>query len=284
MKEVKKMENRPSFDNSFVDKTLPTTSISTILSMLQEPFDQKGVAEKTFNKRFNDPTSEYYQMTVEQIIAKWEDKAATSRRYGKMNDDYIGIILEGTEDDKDLFCLDNDVDGDVRLNTQVRAFDEFMNDLPEHIVYVAREVTLYYKIGEHYVKGRFDALFYDTIKNKWIVVDWKTSGTVDTKPTIWTTKLLGPARVFDALNWNTYTMQVYFYKTALIESGYLPEGTTFDDVDVCIVNFPGREFEDGKLYKKYPKAFDYDKDLMDGIFTFGIKKNILLNKKNGSNN
>ena len=155
-----------------------------------------------------------------------------------------------------------------------------MNDLPEHIVFVAREITLYYKIGEHYVKGRFDALFYDTIKNKWIVVDWKTSGTVETKPTMWTTKLLGPARVFDALNWNTYTMQVYFYKTALVESSYLPEGTTFDDIDVCIVNFPGREFEDGKLYKKYPKAFEYDKDQMDGIFTFGIKKNILLNKKN----
>ena len=68
MKEVKKMENRPSFDNSFVDKTLPTTSISTILTMLQEPFDQQGVAIKTFNKRFNDPTSEYYNMTVEDII------------------------------------------------------------------------------------------------------------------------------------------------------------------------------------------------------------------------
>ena len=105
MKKVKKMENGPSFDNSFVNKTLPTTSISTILSMLQEPFDQKGVAEKTFNKRFNDPTSEYYQMTVEQIIEKWEDKAAASRRYGKLNDDYIGIVLEGTEDDKDLFLI-----------------------------------------------------------------------------------------------------------------------------------------------------------------------------------
>ena len=78
----------------------------------------------------------------------------------------IGIVLEGNEDDKDLFYLDNDVDGDERLKTQVKAFDEFMDDLPEHIVFVAREVTLYYKIGEHYVKGRFDALFYDTIKKK----------------------------------------------------------------------------------------------------------------------
>ena len=37
------------------------------------------------------------------------------------------------------------------------------------------------------------------------------------------------------------------------------------------------------VYKKYPNAFEYDKDQMDGIFTFGIKKNILLNKKNGGN-
>lgn len=283
MKETKKMENAPTFDNSFVDKTLPTTSISTILGMVQEPFDQKGVAQKTFEKRFNDPESEYYRMTVEQIIEKWQQKGQISLQYGRLNDNYIGIVLEGTEDDKDLFYLDNDVDGDERLRTQVRAFDEFMADLPSNIVFVARERTLYYKLGEHYVKGRFDALFYDIEKKKWIVVDWKTSGTVDTVPTRYTTKLLGPARIFDALNWYTYTMQVYFYKTALIESGYLPEGTTFDDVEVCVVNFPGREFENGKLYKKYPKAFDYDKDLMDGIFTFGIKKNILLNKKNGIN-
>lgn len=283
MKETKKMENVPTFDNSFVDKTLPTTSISTILGMVQEPFDQKGVAQKTFEKRFNDPESEYYRMTVEQIIEKWQQKGQISLQYGRLNDNYIGIVLEGTEDDKDLFYLDNDVDGDERLRTQVRAFDEFMADLPSNIVFVAREKTLYYKLGDHYVKGRFDALFYDIEKKKWIVVDWKTSGTVDTVPSRYTTKLLGPARIFDALNWYTYTMQVYFYKTALIESGYLPEGTTFDDVEVCVVNFPGREFENGKLYKKYPKAFDYDKDLMDGIFTFGIKKNILLNKKNGIN-
>jgi hypothetical protein len=29
-------------------------------------------------------------------------------------------------------------------------------------------------------------------------------------------------------------MQVFFYKTGLVESHYLPEGTTFDDIDVAI--------------------------------------------------
>lgn len=284
MKEIKKHENCPTFDNSFVDSALPTTSISTILAMVQEPFDQRGVAEKTFNKRFNDPNSEYYQMTVEQIIEKWHAKGQVSLQYGRLNDEYIRVILEGTEDDKDLYYLDNDVDSDERLNTQVKAFDEYCEDLDDDMVYVAREKTLYYKMGDHYVKGRFDALFYNKKTNKWIVKDWKTSGTVDIKPTIWTTKLLGPARVFDALNWYIYTMQVYFYKTALIESGYLPEGTTFDDIEVQIVNFPGKIFEDTqKLYRVYGPAFEYDKDLLDGIFTFGIKKNILLNKRNGNN-
>ena len=57
-----------------------------------------------------------------------------------------------------------------------------------------------------------------------------------------------------------------------------------DEIQTNDMEDDSKEFEDGKLYKKYPKAFDYNKDLMDGIFTFGIKKNILLNKKNGGNN
>ena len=120
---------------------------------------------------------------------------------------------------------------------------------------------------------------FDTVKNKYLIVDWKTSGSVDTVVNRWTDKMLGAAKEFDNLNWNSYTMQVYFYKTALIESGYLPTGTTFDDIDVCIINFPGKQFSDGKLYRIYEPAFEYNKDTMDKIFNFGIKKNMILNRK-----
>ena len=48
------------FTNSWVDTEKPVISISKVLEMIQTPFNQEEVAQKTYNKRFNDPTSEYY--------------------------------------------------------------------------------------------------------------------------------------------------------------------------------------------------------------------------------
>lgn len=254
-------------------------SISTILEMLQTPFDQTVVAEKTYNKHYNNPESEYYMMSIDDIVNKWKEKGKVSMQYGKMNDEYIGIVLEGSEEEKELFMLDYDVENDQRLKIQVQAFDDFITHLPDNIKYVCRENTVWLKTNKGYIKGRFDALFYNELTKKWIVVDWKTSGTIDTKPNQWTKKLLGTAKALDALNWITYTIQTYFYKTALIDNGYLPEGTNYDDIQVCIVNFPGKQFEDGKLYKVYGPAFKYDRDYLYSIFEFGITKNKILNKK-----
>ena len=153
----------------------------------------------------------------------WEAKGAESCRYGQLLDDYIGIVLEGTEDDKELYELDNDVDGDARLNGLVTSFNKFLEQIksrPE-IKYVDREKTLYFNVGDFNIKGRFDALFYNEETHKWIVIDWKSSGTIDTVTDRWTKNLLGAAKQFPALNWYTYTMQLYFYKTALLNH-YLP--------------------------------------------------------------
>ena len=262
------------FSDDWVDKSLPYISISQILGLLSEPFDKDGVAQKTFDKNFNNPESQYFKKTKDEIIAMWEAKGAESCRYGQLLDDYIGIVLEGTEDDKELYELDNDVDGDARLKGLVTSFNKFLDQIksrPE-IKYVDREKTLYYNVGDFNIKARFDALFYNEETHKWIVIDWKSSGTIDTVTDRWTKNLLGAAKQFPALNWYTYTMQLYFYKTALL-AHYLPEGTKEEDVDVCIISLPGN------IFKTYREAFDYDKNLMDSIFKFGYKKNCLLNKK-----
>lgn len=279
MKTLEKFKHIPTFDNSFVDPAIPTTSISTIIGMLVEPFNQREVAEKTFNKHFNNTESQYYNKTVDQIIEMWAAKGAESLRYGRLNDEYIGIVLEGDETDYELYDLDNDVENDERLKIQVESFNQFIEDNQNRYKYIAREQTLFYRLGDHYIKGRFDALLFDNVSNKYLIVDWKTSGSVDTIPNKWTDKMLGAAKIYDNLNWNSYTIQVYFYKTALIESGYLPAAVTYDDIDVCIVNLPGKQFSDGKYYRKYDAAFAYDKDTLDKIFNFGIKKNMILNKK-----
>lgn len=263
---------------------LPAVSISEILGMISEPFNQEEVATKTYNKRYNDESSEYYHKTVEEIIEMWANKGKVSMQYGRMLDDYIGIRLTGSEIDYEMYKLDNDVDDDPRLQGLVSSFDNFLSyiEAQDEWEFAAREVPIYYSPnGEFVVKGRFDALFRNKKTGKWIVVDWKSSGTVDKVPTRWTTNFLGAAKMYPALNWYSYTMQVYFYKTALI-ANYLPAGTTVDDVDVLIVQLPGANTcSDGKNYEAHGPAFVYDKSFMDRLFTFGYKKKLLLEQKDG---
>ena len=49
------------FSNDWVDKSLPYISISQILGLLSEPFDRDGVAQKTFDKNYNNPKSQYFK-------------------------------------------------------------------------------------------------------------------------------------------------------------------------------------------------------------------------------
>ena len=182
---------KPDFSNINVDRSLPTVSITTILGMLEEPFDQLGVAQKTHDKHFDNPASEYYRMSVEQIIEKWLAKGADSRHYGSMLDDYIGLNLNHKDIELRMFKLDNNYDNDERLHGLCDSFDNFYSILQKSgdTIFVDRERTVYYDIeidnpltGEkmkYNIKGRFDALFYNKRTNKWIVIDWKSSGSID---------------------------------------------------------------------------------------------------------
>ena len=269
------------FSNKNIDKSLATMSISDVLAMLSKPFDQEGVAQNTHDKHFNNPNSEYYQMSVEAIIEAWSTKGAESCRYGSLLDDYIGVMLTGTDIDKELYLLDNDIDGDKRLKGLTESFNNFYSLVQKSgdMEFVDRERTVYYKVDDtHYIKGRFDALFRNKRTDKWVVIDWKSSGSVDKTKKPWTENLLGPANIYPGLNWYTYTMQLYFYKKALI-AGYLPEGTTEDDDEVMLVQLPGITLNNGQNFEIHKAAFQYDSAFMDKLFAFAIKKNALLNMK-----
>lgn len=274
------------FSNSFVDKSLPTISISEILGLLQEPFDQVGVATKTHNIHFNNPESEYYKKSVEEICEMWSAKGAESCLYGSLLDDYIGLNLKGTEDELELWKLDHNYEWDERLLGHCNAFDDFYKIIMASgdVEFIDREKSVYYQVGNYYVKGRFDALFRNKKTGKWIIIDWKSSGSIDKIPNRWTKKLFGPAMKFYALNYFTYTIQLHFYKKTLI-ANYLPEGTSEDDVVVMIVNLPSHIIEStGKRFEIHNEAFKYDSMFMEQLFNFGIKKKELLNKKNENHN
>ena len=164
------------FSNATIDRNIPTISITNVLDTLERPFDRDAVAEKTFNKHYNNPESEYYHMTIEQIIDKWSAKGAESCHYGSMLDDYIGTILTGNDNDLKLFKLNNAYDYDERLHGLCDSFDNFYSLMMKSgdMVFVDRERDVYLKTKilnpitnneeDYYIKGRFDALFFSLYK------------------------------------------------------------------------------------------------------------------------
>ena len=283
---------KPDFSNINVDRTLKTISISSVLGYLTHPFERDKVVEATYNKHHDNPESQYYQKTKEEIIEMWESKGAESCRYGSMLDDYIGIRLTGTESDLRLFKLDNGYDYDERLKGLCDSFDNFYSILSKSgdTVFVDREKEIYVKAknpnfgeeGENeymYVRGRFDALFYNKRTKKWIIIDWKSSGSIDRIASKWTKKLLGPMFAYPELNYYTYTGQLHFYKKGLVESNYIP-GITYDDVVVMIVNLPGKMIDEvNNNFQTHKEAFTFNSKLMDSIFDFAIQKDYLERKQ-----
>ena len=284
-----------NLDNNFVDKNIPYITISTINSLIVTPFDKESVAKKCEEKGKR-CQCKWTGKTADEIIQMWEEKASVSREYGKKVDAYTEAVLEGTNDDVYMYMLDNDVNNDVRLLGHVKAFNEFYERIMKtgDVVFVGREIEVWNKIkvgdSEFYVKGRLDALFYNKRTDTWIVIDWKSNENIATQGTKWTEHLLGPAKDLLALDWNTYTLQVYNYKEALLQN-YLPLGTEPSHVQCMIVNLPEKEYDNpdavlgkGQQYKAYMGAFPYDENRLNRIFEYAYKKDQLNRKKKSEEN
>lgn len=289
---IKRLRN---LDNEFVNKNLHYITISTVNGLLSKPFDSLGVAKKCEEKG-KKVDCQWTGKTAEEIIKMWEDKASVSREYGKKVDAYTEVRLEGNQDDIDMYMLDNDVDNDERLKGHIKAFDEFYDRIMKSsdVVFVGREIEVWNKVkvgdDEFYVKGRLDALFYNKRTDTWIIIDWKSNENITTQGTKWTEHLLGPAKDLLALDWNTYTLQVYNYKEALLQN-YLPEGTEPSHVQCMIVNLPKKEYDNqdavlgkGQQYKAYMGAFPYDENRLNRIFEYAYKKDQLNRKKKTEEN
>lgn len=276
------MEDFKNIKFEHINGDFEIISISEVNGLIKNPFDKIGVATNTYNKHFNNEESEYYHMTVDEIIDKWEKKGAISCQYGALLDDYIGFTLNEELDDREMFELDHDRDSDERLNGLLKSFDDFIEDyLKNHpeLVFVNREKYVYHRLPSgKYVRGRFDALFYNTENKHYVIIDWKSSNEIPHQVNKWTKFCLGPAKTLYDMDWYTYTNQVYFYKTALENDGYLPEGTI---VDCYIVQLPGHLCENNKYYMIHEPAYKYDKEFEDNIFEFAHKKKMLMEKKNG---
>ena len=263
-------------------------SVSDVKTMVTTPFDSENVASGLVERYYNDSSSRYYQQTKEQILASWDKKAKQSLHYGQLLDKCAEKLLENdvnSEEDFEMFLLDNNYDDDSQLQSMVGAMQDFLNLLEtkhgSDYEFIGREIPVAYEIGDNsgkYVKGRIDALFYNKKTNKYIIIDWKSDDRLEEIPNKWTVKCLGPAADYYQLNYYTYTMQLYSYKLALLQS-WLTDKTE-DDIQVFICNCPKVQLTgEQRKFKLFQPAFDLNKEQMDKIYDFAFKKKSLLWKK-----
>lgn len=244
-------------------------SISEIKDLVKQEFDKQAVAQKTHDKHFNNENSEYYQMSVEQIIEEWSRRGEISKARGNCVDSYCGLILEGkSEKEKAIFKLDHE--SDEIMARKFQGIDKALEAMKaQGLTFECRELSVgmpIVKDGKTWmISGRFDAIF--SKDKKILIVDWKNNEDIEDK-NHWK-KLLGPCSHLDDCDMNLFTIQLYMY-AYILRHVY-----GFDNVEIfCdVVQFPGKK---DYFYKIWKPSFDYDEALIEKIIDFCIKKKALM--------
>ena len=260
-------------------------SVSKIKGYIKEVFDAEKQAKHCAEKGATDPNYKYANMTAEQILEAWSQKAAESCRYGSLLDEYAEQKFE--KDDKSLMIwkLDNNYNYDDRLKGNCLGLDEFISEFKQYgFEYVCREMPMYYqttpeqgempfdeKEVDNVVVGRLYCLFYNPTTKKYLLVDWKTTDSITTEG-FRGKKMKGPAYQWDDCDMGEYTVQLHVYKAALAHTYHIADES---DIAVCVVNFIHGGTEDGKHYKIYKENFKFDCPTLERVINFSIMKRSL---------
>jgi len=241
---------------------------------IKEPFDDVGMAEMCAKKGELDPNYKYAGMTAEQILNQWHEKSERSKYYGRMLDDYSGMILDNNAEELEQWKIDKHFDDDKLLNCFCNGFLQFYDFITSktNYKYIGRELPLYLQTpnGDK-INGRLDNLFYDENTNAFIIIDYKTTEHIKTKN--YNQKLLDPASMLDDCDMNLYTIQLHIYKKALVETYNL---TTYDKISVYVCNLLREPLND-VYYKLYSQNFLFNTYLLNSFIEYSNSKFLLTN-------
>jgi ATP-dependent exoDNAse (exonuclease V) beta subunit len=133
-------------------------SSTTIIHSMFTPFDKEKVAKFTHNKYAHNQDSEYYQMSPDDIIAKWSTNTAAAEGTRLHKD--IELYLDGQRDHND--------------SIEFNYFLQFMKD-NTHLQPYRTEWMIFDDV--HKIAGSIDVVFERPDK-KLIIGDWKRVKTV----------------------------------------------------------------------------------------------------------
>ena len=234
---------------------------------IKQKFDELGEAMKCAKRGETEPNYKYAGMSVDDILNQWHEKSEKSKYYGRMADDFSGMILENKLDELEQWKIKKNFYEDKLLNNICNGFLQFYDFISAKTNYkfVAREISLYTQTpnGDK-INGRLDNLFYDENTNAYIIIDYKTTEKMSIRNN-YGKRLLGPAYMLDECDMNVYTIQLHIYKKALVDTYHL---TTYDKISVYVCNLLREPFND-ILYKLYGQNFKFDINQLNSYIQFG---------------
>jgi hypothetical protein len=204
--------------------------VSTLVHTFQEHFDTEAVAQRTFERNFNNPESKYYQMTVEQIIQNWKDISSTACQKGSERHNFgesvFWFMVGKPENIIDEFKdrRKQDEDGRWYMESQYPKEDavvKFWKDLVSvgSVIPILAENKVY--DTNIMYSGTFDLLcYYDAeldgksaSKSGLYCLDYKTN--VDLYKNFGNKKLLAPFDELLDMSLSVYKLQIAAYVNCL---------------------------------------------------------------------
>ena len=252
--------------------------VTKINEYLSTPFNKEEQAQKSAEKAKYDKNNKYYGMSAEDIIAMWDEKAEVSRMYGMKLDEYAECVYNGDAQKTSLWKLDNNFDYDERLQGLCKGFDEFYAEITAMgFQFIGREIPVYVQHIRpdtvNLVTGRLDAVFYHPGRNKYLIVDWKTTDSIKMHA-MRAKKMKGPAFHYEECDMSKYSIQLFIYKHALIDTYNI---TDERNITVCVINLRREKDEyTGKHFLVCPTNIPYEPQILDDIVDFAIRKRELL--------
>jgi ATP-dependent exoDNAse (exonuclease V) beta subunit len=176
----------------FVKGTPLKTSVSGLISKYYSKFDAEAIAPYSAKK---------LGISTEEVLQQWKDINQESRDRGHR----VHTFGERYPYDRSLkpSCL------------QEEAIVKFWQELPSHIILVSVELRMYHFL--HLFAGTADIILFDTIKQEYIIADYKTNK--DLHKNYQGQTMLGPFQHLLDCPLNHYALQLSYYQILLEQIG-----------------------------------------------------------------
>jgi len=221
-------EEQHSYIDNDNNNYLPVT---TFISGYFEKFDSEKIAERCAIKRGT---------TKEILLKEWKDSGDAAAKQGTIVHNMLRCLFTNIEYDNKEYETYKKFDNQTRL-----IHNHIINEKKLIPVYI--EQILFDPINK--IAGTVDGVFLYPDKSKYIILDWKTSKSIE-KENNYGKYGYGPFEKFLDCNYVHYSIQIMIYSYLLKSQGYLELDIPIDYRIVQIRENESNSYEINQQIKK----------------------------------